>query len=64
LEAGAAELRDPHPQFDAVYYAQRHLDAAVNPLLYHLRVPQSLGHKRRVQILQSVMRRPAWPEAA
>ena len=34
---GAAELRNPHPRFDAAYYVDQHPEAAANPLLYHLR---------------------------
>ena len=33
---GAAELRNPHPRFDAAYYVDQHPEAAANPLLYHL----------------------------
>ena len=36
LQAGAAELRNPHPRFDAAYYVDQHPEAAANPLLYHL----------------------------
>ncbi|MGH7155231.1 MAG: glycosyltransferase family 2 protein, partial [Acetobacteraceae bacterium] len=36
LRFGARELRNPHPRFDAAWYAEQHLEAAVNPLLYHM----------------------------
>ena len=36
LQMGAAELRNPHPRFDAAYYVGEHPEAAANPLLYHL----------------------------
>ena len=36
LQMGAAELRNPHPRFDAAYYVDQHPEAAANPLLYHL----------------------------
>lgn len=44
LQTGAAALRNPHPNFDAAWYVEQHPEAAVNPLLYHIRVGQALGH--------------------
>src|SRR5437763_13163136 len=40
---GAAELRNPHPRFDAAYYVDQHPQAAGNPLLYHLRFGVTRG---------------------
>src|ERR1700733_10928413 len=37
LQMGAAELRNPHPRFDAAYFVEQHPEATANPLLYHLR---------------------------
>ena len=41
--AGAAELRNPHPRFDAAWYADQHPEAAHNPLLHHLLVGARQG---------------------
>ena len=43
LQTGASALRNPHPHFDASWYVSRHPDAAINPLLYHIRTGQALG---------------------
>ncbi|HEY4044135.1 MAG TPA: glycosyltransferase, partial [Rhodopila sp.] len=44
LLAGAAELRNPHPRFDAHFYVDQHPNAADNPLLYHLWTGLSRGY--------------------
>ena len=36
MQHGARELRRPHPRFDASWYAEQHLEAAANPLVYHM----------------------------
>src|SRR5277367_843920 len=36
MQHGARELRRPHPRFDAAWYAEQHLEAATNPLVYHM----------------------------
>ena len=43
LQAGAAELRNPHPRFDAAWYVGQHPEAASNPFLYHVKTGRALG---------------------
>jgi GT2 family glycosyltransferase/glycosyltransferase involved in cell wall biosynthesis len=40
---GAAELRNPSQRFDAAYYVDMHPEAAVNPLLHHMRIGAGRG---------------------
>ncbi|MBV8523742.1 MAG: glycosyltransferase, partial [Acetobacteraceae bacterium] len=50
LYTGAAQLRDPHPRFDAAFYADRHPEAARNPLLHYLNYGSRLGWPTRRSI--------------
>ena len=43
LHFGAAEGRNPHPEFDAAWYVVQHPEAAENPLLHHMRVRRHRG---------------------
>jgi GT2 family glycosyltransferase/glycosyltransferase involved in cell wall biosynthesis len=43
LRVGAPELRNPHPRFDTAWYAEQHVEAAGNPLLFHLLFGRARG---------------------
>ncbi len=43
MTEGARLKRDPHPRFDAGWYAGQHPEAAGNPLLFHLRIGAARG---------------------
>jgi len=43
LTEGAARGRDPHPRFDAHWYATEHPEAAGNPMLFHIRTGHASG---------------------
>ena len=43
VQHGARELRNPHPRFDAAWYVTQHLEAAFNPLAYHMMFGRQRG---------------------